>query len=293
VTDRGVKWQFTLGKFFEKNAIAKGDIFDLSPGGCLMAQNEGEGLTDDLWAAVEACRGLPIDVFYSSPACELLADGDAVTGMRTRWRDGFVDFKGQVILACGGFEASVRLRMQYLEGWDMVVVRGTRFNTGTMLEKAIAAGAGSAGHWGWCHASPQDLGAPQVGDLSVSDRMSRYSNLFSVMVNLEGKWFMGEGENHCGLMYAKTGGAIGRQPDAKAFQVFDQKTLYLLEPRYNEERSVKWQADSFEELGEKMGVDFREFCTTMKYNKATETVDFDPARLDGLSKRAMLKVPKG
>ena len=39
-----------------------------------MTQNEGEGLTDDLWAVAEACRGLPVDVFYSSPACELLAD---------------------------------------------------------------------------------------------------------------------------------------------------------------------------------------------------------------------------
>jgi tricarballylate dehydrogenase len=105
----------------------------------------------------------------------------------------------------------------------------------------------------------KDLGAPWVGDLSVSDRMSRYSYPFSVMVNLEGKRFMDEGENHFGLTFAKTGGVIGRQLDAKAFLVFDQKTLYLLELRYNEERSVKWQADSSEELGEKMGVDFREF----------------------------------
>jgi tricarballylate dehydrogenase len=81
------------------------------------------------------------------------------------------------------------------------------------------------------------------------------------MVNLEGKRLMDEGENHFGPTYAKTGGAIGRQPDAKAFLVFDQKILYLLEPRYNEERSVKWQADSSEELGEKVGVDVREFCT--------------------------------
>ena len=105
----------------------------------------------------------------------------------------------------------------------MVVVRGTRFNTGTMLEKAIAVGAGSVGHWGGCHASPQDLGTPRVGDLSVSDRMSRCSYPFSVMVNLEGKRCMDEGENHFGLTYAKIGGAIGRQPDAKAFQVFDQR----------------------------------------------------------------------
>jgi tricarballylate dehydrogenase len=89
----GVKWQLTLGKFFDENAIAKGDIFDLSPGRCLMAQNEGEGLMDDLWAAVEACRGPPTDVFYSSSACELLANGDTVTSVRTRQRDGLCGFQ--------------------------------------------------------------------------------------------------------------------------------------------------------------------------------------------------------
>jgi tricarballylate dehydrogenase len=91
--DQGVKWQLTLGKFFDENAITKGDIFDLSPGRYLMAQNEGEGLTDDLWAAVEARKGPPIDVFYSSPACELLEDGDTVTGVWTRQRDGFCGFQ--------------------------------------------------------------------------------------------------------------------------------------------------------------------------------------------------------
>ena len=60
----------------------------------------------------------------------------------------------------------------------MVVVRGTRFNAGTMLEKAIAVRAGSVGHWGGCHASSQDLGAPPVADRGISDRMSRYSYLF-------------------------------------------------------------------------------------------------------------------
>jgi hypothetical protein len=48
---------------------------------------------DDLWAAVEVCRGPPIDVFCSSPACELLADGDTVTGVRMRQRDGFCGFQ--------------------------------------------------------------------------------------------------------------------------------------------------------------------------------------------------------
>lgn len=97
-----MKWRLTLGKFFDKNAIAKGGMFDSSPGGCLMVQNEGKGLTDDLWAAVEACRVRPIGVFYSSLACELLADGDTITGMRTRQMDGLRISRGRLYWPVAG-----------------------------------------------------------------------------------------------------------------------------------------------------------------------------------------------
>jgi hypothetical protein len=62
-----------------------------------------------------------------------------------------------------------------------------------------------------------------------------------------------KGENCFGLTHEKTGGAIRPPTDAEAFQVFDQITLYLLEPRHREKSPVRRQVDSFEELGEKMG----------------------------------------
>jgi tricarballylate dehydrogenase len=202
--EKGVKWQLTLNKFFDKKRVAKASVsgvFNMPPGGALMAMHEGVGLTDDLWAAVEKTD---IKVLYSTPVCELLTSGDTARGVRTRQQESFVDFEGQVILACGGFEASPRLRRQYLgEGWDLVVVRGSRFNTGTMMESAIASRAGVVGHWGGCHFTPQDLNAPKVDDLAVTDKMSRYSYPYSIMVNLEGKRFMDEGENQFGLTYAK------------------------------------------------------------------------------------------
>ena len=40
----------------------------------------------------------------------------------------------------------------------------------------------------------------------------------------------------------------------EGFHFFGQKTLYLLELRYSEKSPVGWQADSLEELGEKMRV---------------------------------------
>jgi len=154
--DQGVRFALSLGKFFDEEKINKaGGVVALNPGGPLMAKDEGTGLVADLWAAVERTS---IDVFYDTPVCDLLINGDSVRGVRTRQRDCFLEYNGQVILACGGFEASPRLRRQYLgEGWDLVVVRGTRFNTGSMQEKALAAGAASVGHFGGCHATPKTL----------------------------------------------------------------------------------------------------------------------------------------
>lgn len=72
-----------------------------------------------------------------------------------------------------------------------------------MMESAVASGAGVAGYWGGCHSTPQDLNAPKVGDLAVTDKVSRYTYPYSIMVNLEGKRFTDEGENQFGLTYAK------------------------------------------------------------------------------------------
>ena len=289
--EKGVKWQLTLGKFFDKQKMAAADtVINMPPGGAMMVVHEGVGLMQNLWDAVEKTD---ISVFYSTPASDLITDGDTVRGVRTRQREGTIDYVGQIILASGGFEASPRMRRQYLgEGWDLVVVRGSRFNTGTMLEKAMAAGAGAAGHFGGCHASPQDLNAPKVGDLSVTDKMSRYTYPYAIMVNLEGKRFMDEGENHFGLTYAKTGAAIGRQTDATAFQIFDQKTLHLLEPRYSTATPIT--DDTIEGLATKIGVNVRAMVETVEeFNKATDSNGaFDAFKLDGLSTDDSLAIPK-
>ncbi|KAJ5124318.1 FAD/NAD(P)-binding domain-containing protein [Penicillium bovifimosum] len=286
--EQGVQWQLTLNKFFDTK-IQTG-VIDLPPGGALMARHEGVGLTDDLWAAVEKTS---ITVFYDCPAHDLITAGSTVQGVKTRQTDFFIDFYGQVILACGGFEASPRLRRQFLgEGWDLVVVRGSRYNTGTMLEKAIAAGAQACGHWGGCHASPQDLRAPRVGDLSITDKMSRYSYPYSIMVNLEGKRFMDEGEDHFGLTYAKTGAAIGSQPQATAYQIFDQKTLHLLEPRYSTATPI--QDDTLDGLALKLGINPTIFVNTVKqFNAAAPpTAVFNPFLKDGNSTGHKLDIPK-
>lgn len=290
----GVQWQLPLGKFFDHAKISEENdgYVDLLPWDTIMAIQGGAGLMENLRAAVNK-MGIPI--YYSSPVCDLIAEGDTITGIAVRGRDSTFEFSGQVILACGGFEASPRLRRQYLgEGWDLTSLRGSRFNTGTMMEKAIAAGAGVAGHFGGCHATPHDLNATKTLDPENGDTMSRYSFPYSVMVNINGHRFMDEGENYFSLTYAKAGGTIANQPQATAFQVFDQKTLHLLEPRYKLASPI--QDDTLQGLAAKMSVDVQAFCETIQaYNAATSATsvrDFNPFTLDGLSTGTALPVPK-
>lgn len=290
----GVQWQLPLGKFFDHKKILQeqGGSVDLPPWDTIMAIQGGAGLMDNLRAAVHE---MGIRIYYNSPVCDLINEGDTVTGIAVRHRDSTRKFLGQVILACGGFEASPRLRRQYLgKGWDLTSLRGSRFNTGTMMEKAVAAGAGVAGHFGGCHATPHDLNAPKTLDPEDGDTMSRYSFPYSVMVNIDGQRFMDEGENHFSLTYAKAGGTIASQPQATAFQVFDQKTLHLLEPRYKLASPI--QDDTLRGLAEKMGVNAQSFCETIRaFNAATSPTavrDFSPFTLDGVSTGSALAVPK-
>ena len=65
----------------------------------------------------------------------------------------------------------------------LVASRGTPFNMGTMLDAALEVGAAPAGHWSGCHASPLDADAPPVGELALTDKLSRYSYPYCILLN--------------------------------------------------------------------------------------------------------------
>ena len=256
---------------------------ELAPGVPVVNRGYGRGLTDAMWKAAERAG---IDVFYSMPAHDLIMDGDCILGVRARSSQGYHDFYGKVILACGGFEANPRMRRQYLgPGTEFAIVRGTRFNTGTMMEKAIAAGAQAQGHWGGYHCAPQDAAAPRIGDIETLDAWERYSFPYSIMVNKAGRRFTDEGENEISLIYSKVGAAIAQEADARAFQVFEGKVLHLLNEKYKM-HSTPIESSSLEGLAEKMGVPVASFVDTVStFNAATKSnsmKSFDAYSNDGL-----------
>lgn len=286
----GVEWELTANKLFDLDSLD--GVYALPPGGAIRAKGEGVGLMERLFAAVEHAG---IEVFYDAPAAGLITRGATVDGVLVRRETGFDEVRGAVVLASGGFEANPEMRLRYLgQGWDLVKVRGTRFNMGTMLTEALLAGAQPAGHWGGCHASPQDAAHPPVGDLRMTDKLSRYSYPYAILVNGEGRRFVDEGENEVFLTYAKTGSAIMKQTGGVAFQIFDQKTAHLLEPRYRTGTPV--QADTLEELADGLGVPAIALTETVSTFNQAVAADagsrFDPIRKDGVATEPHGQPPK-
>ncbi|MFT7597115.1 MAG: tricarballylate dehydrogenase [Acidimicrobiales bacterium] len=289
--EKGVHWELVVDKLFDPENFDPDETYTLPPGGALRATHEGLGLMHDLFDAVDAADN--IEIRHDSPVHELLMDGSTCRGVRVRAADGFEDHLGRVVLGCGGFESNPQKRLQYLgAGWDLVKVRGTAFNMGTMLDAALDAGAAPSGHWGGAHASPLDADAPPVGQLSMTDKLSRYSYPYCVLLNREGERFVDEASDEVWLTYAKTGSAIREQPGAWAVQIFDQRTVRLLEPRYSTGTPV--EADSIADLAEKLGIPVETAVRSIEaFNEAASADgDFEPFVKDGRRTAPSLVPPK-
>ena len=279
MASKGVRWELTVGKLIDPAKIEDGRKYSLPPGGALRSAHEGVGLMEDLFRIVEDAG---IEVWYDAPVVDLVMNGSTCEGVKVRRPDGDVEVRGVVVLAAGGFEGNPEMRQRWLgPGWDLVKVRGSRFNMGAVLAAAMTAGAQPTGHWGGCHAVPLDADAPSVGDLRLTDRMSRYSYPYALLINAEGHRFVDEGEDEVWLTYAKTGQTIRAQSRAWALQLFDAKTSHLLEPRYSTGTPVV--AQTLEELATQVGVDPATLVHTVEtFNAACPGDDFDPFTKDGL-----------
>jgi tricarballylate dehydrogenase len=189
---------------------------------------------------------------------------------------------GAVILACGGFEASVERRARYLgAAWANVHVRGTRHNTGELLDRLEALGAQLGGHLDGAHAVPVDAGSPEVGDLNLGDLTARLSYPLGIMVNREAQRFIDEGMDFKSYSYTVMGPTILRQPGGIAYQIFDQHTVERLETRYGS-GSLPTSADTIESLAERLGLNPAALVHTVRaYNDAVQDGTFNPAVKDG------------
>jgi tricarballylate dehydrogenase len=244
----------------------------------------GAGLVEFL---LKRCGEVGIEIRYATGAARLLQNRDGrVVGVTTRSQAGYEDIAAKaVVLACGGFESNPEMRVRYLgQGWDLARVRGTRHNTGDGIRMALEIGAVPFGNWSGCHSVAWDISAPPFGDRWVLDNFQKHSYPLGIMVNLDGKRFVDEGEHYRNLTYVKFGRAIMSQPQRTAVQIFDRKTVHRLRDEYRIKQVTKVEADTIEDLAAKLEIDPAALKATVEaYNAACKPGNYNPAVLDGVA----------
>ncbi|MEQ8194922.1 MAG: FAD-dependent tricarballylate dehydrogenase TcuA, partial [Rhodospirillales bacterium] len=284
-----VRWISEVGKVVMEPAMSLGgirigNVIKWPKGAIIRAVHEGVGLSKT-WFATAESHG--VEIRYQTGATDLIqAKSGRVTGVRVRGPNGIEEISGKaVILAAGGFEANMQMRAQYLGGpWDHAKVRGTRHNQGDGLRMALDIGAMPWGQWSGCHSTPIAAEWAQFADRKLTDRSNRLSYPYGVMLNKLGLRFVDEGEDQQFYTYAKYGGIILNQPGSLAFQIFDQKTIHLLEPRY--EHTDPFTADTLDALVDQLDIDDKAQAkkTLAEYNAAAgDESKFDPSEKDGVT----------
>jgi tricarballylate dehydrogenase len=241
----------------------------------IMARGAGAGLSDTLF---ELMRQRGIELLYETGAKRLLIDSKGrVQGVTANRRGESQDIKSKaVILCCGGFESNPEWRARYLgKDWDLVKVRGTRYNMGDGLRMAMDIGAQPTGHWSGCHAIFIDADAPQPAIREETERTSKRQYIVGLVVNVNGRRFIDEGEDQRSFTYARFGQHVVPQPQRLAFQLFDSRVHEVIGAHSDYRGAPSVQGDTLEEIADELAIDPDALARTVKdFNEASKPGGF-------------------
>jgi tricarballylate dehydrogenase len=166
---------------------------------------------------------LGIAIHYDADVIGLRFDGRRSRGVTVCFGDGdpvAIDADA-VVVASGGYEAN---REWLREGWgaaaDVLVVRGTPYNDGTMLRHVLDAGARPVGDPAGAHAIAVDARAP-LYDAGIITRLDAVP--IGIVLNRDARRFSDEGVDIWPKRYASWGRLIAEQPDSVAYVLHDQQ----------------------------------------------------------------------
>jgi tricarballylate dehydrogenase len=247
----------------------------------LMPIGGGLALVEALAAAAQR---LGVRFFYETSARELRRNADgAVNGLRAQSRsDGPVEFSGAgVILACGGFEGSPRMLVQYLGPQALhlrPVARGGYYNKGEGIRMALDIGAAPCGDYGNYHAEPID---PRSGMTEPSIFIFPYG----ILVNQLGQRFVDEAPGTVDATYERITRCIPFQPNGIAYALLDDKVREIANWRVairTDQPPI--EAPTLEAMAKLLGVAPAALAATVDaYNRACPSGRFAPLQLDGLA----------
>ena len=221
---------------------------------------------------------LGVAIHYDTPIDRIELDG---TRFVAAWSGSQRFTADACVLAAGGFESN---RDWLREAWgqnergewpaDNFLIRGTRFNQGTLLQHLIAQGADQIGDPTQAHMVAIDARAP-LYDGGICTRIDCVS--LGVVVNRDGQRFYDEGEDFWPKRYAIWGRLVAQQPGQIAYSIIDSKAVGRFMPPV----FPGVVADTLPELAQKLGLPVDTFMQTLNsYNAACREGTFDHTTLD-------------
>ncbi len=285
-SNAALHWLKTLGVKWEPEKTTKVDGKLYLPGGHhIHPVGGGPGL---LRALREVAVKGDTDIRYQSRVRALHGNDRRIEGVAVSTPEHEYDLHAPAVIVCsGGFQANTEMRARYLgANADLMKVRGSRHNTGEVLQALLALGAKPAGHWQGAHMSPIDRQAPNVETPVRADgrgnTMNRYDYPYGITVNALAQRFFDEGEARSAYTYAKTGRAVLNQPGGVAFQIYDQKGIALFRAGRDYPATMA-EAGTVAELAQEIGLEPELLVRTVdEFNAACRAdVAFDPRVLDG------------
>jgi tricarballylate dehydrogenase len=233
----------------------------------------GTALLNSYYATAQR---LGVDVRYDAEATRLtLRDGafESVTAL--------IDASEQevranaVVVASGGFEANLDwLREAWGDAASNFLIRGTPYNTGTMLRALLDAGAAPIGDPRECHAVAIDGRAPKF-DGGIVTRLDCVP--LGIVVDRDGERFYDEGEDFWPKRYAVWGKLVARRPGQIAYSIIDAKVRGLFMPSVY----PAIEAASIGDLAARLALPAERLESTVAaFNAAVQPGAFDHTALD-------------
>ena len=191
-----------------------------------------------------------------------------------------------LVAAAGGFQANIGwLKEAWGEAANNFLIRGTPYDTGTILRALIDQGAQTVSNPSQCHAVAIDARAPRF-DGGIVTRVDCVS--LGIVVNKQAARFYDEGEEFWPKRYAIWGRLVAGQPDQIAFVIFDAKSRGMFVPPF----FPPFQAASIRELAAALQLDPTALeATVAEFNSSVRPGRFNHAVLDDCATEN-LKPPK-
>jgi tricarballylate dehydrogenase len=233
----------------------------------------GKALINSFYAA--ACRR-GIEIMYEADVVALRIANGRFESVTVRTAGGDVEIGARAaVLAAGGFESNLEwLRDVWGDAANNFIIRGTPYNTGTVLRLMLDAGAEPVGDPAQCHAVAIDARAPKF-DGGIVTRLD--SVPLGIVVNKHGDRFYDEGEDFWPKRYAIWGRLVAKQPDQIAYSIVDSKVF----DRFMPSVFPPIVAQSIRELAPLIDVPLGTLASTVeRFNTAVRPGTFDHQSLD-------------